>query len=411
MAPPTDGRSPLRRIAALAVIGALSAIAAPAASAAPLTLHVVNTRGVEQASLVSLTSVNCGGPCGTAGTDGNGRLDFDATAGDQVRVTRGALAPEGAGVAYTVPSPVPATPVTIELPALPGTVAPGIDSAEAWLLTRVNEERAALGRSALALSSTLSRASDAYAQYLEATGQFSHTALADPGVRAVDQGWPVPGGSSVGEALALAPSKELALQGWMQSTPHWTLLMMDGLDSVGVGRAGQRWIMMPAACSIASATERCGLGSDPADVPPGSTSRPGPAPVGAPEPGAPGGGPGGAAPRAAHGTAAPRQDADRPDTRGQGERPPAGPGPPGTPARQAPPPPPRPPLPLRREAAPARPLDDHGALRGQRRLGRPALACADDPRALTDPPPAGGRENQPGGGSRERRLPRRASDR
>ena len=56
----------------------------------------------------------------------------------------------------------------------------------------------------------------------------------------------MPGGSSVGEALALAPSKEFALQGWQQSSPHWTLLMMDGLDSVGVGQAGGRWIMMPA---------------------------------------------------------------------------------------------------------------------------------------------------------------------
>ena len=81
----------------------------------------------------------------------------------------------------------------------------------------MNAERAALGRAPLTLSSTLSRAADAYAHYLSDNGQFSHTALADPGVRAVDQGWPVPGGSSVGEALALAPSKEFALQGWQQS--------------------------------------------------------------------------------------------------------------------------------------------------------------------------------------------------
>ena len=54
--------------------------------------------------------------------------------------------------------------------------------------------------------------------------------------------------------------------------------MMDGLDSVGVGRAGERWIMMPAHCSLASATERCGLGSDPAVVPPGSATGP-PAPA------------------------------------------------------------------------------------------------------------------------------------
>ena len=191
-------------------------------------------------------------------------------AGDSLSVTRGDLAPEGAGVGYTVPDPVPADPVTITVPALPGTVSPGIDAAEAWLLEHVNAERAALGRAPLTLSSTLSRASDAYAHYLAANGLFSHTALASPGVRAVDQGWPVPGGSSVGEALALAPSKEFALQGWQQSGPHWTLLMMDGLDSVGVGQAGGRWIMMPANCSIATATERCGLGSDPAVVPVGS---------------------------------------------------------------------------------------------------------------------------------------------
>ena len=172
--------------------------------------------------------------------------------GDTLSVTRGALAPEGAGIAYTVPSPVPSAPVTITLPALARTVAPGIDSAEGWLVQRVNAERAALGRAALTQSSTLSRAADAYAHYLESTGQFSHLALADPGVRAVDQGWPVPGGSAVGEALALAPSKELALDGWRNSAPHWTLLMMPGLDSVGVGRAGNRWIMMAANCGAAS---------------------------------------------------------------------------------------------------------------------------------------------------------------
>ena len=141
----------------------------------------------------------------------------------------------------------------------------------------MNAERAALGRAPLTLSSTLSRAADAYAHYLADNDLFSHTALADPGVRAVDQGWPVPGGSSVGEALALAPSKEFALQGWQQSAPHWTLLMMDGLDSVGVGQAGGRWIMMPANCAWRARTERCGLGSDPAVVPAGSRD-PGPAP-------------------------------------------------------------------------------------------------------------------------------------
>ena len=303
-----DGRPRLRRIAAaLAVTGAISAVAAPAATAAPLEVRVVNTRGVEQASLVSPSLAACGGSCGVTATDANGRITLDAAPGDTISATRGGLAPEGAGVGYTVPDPVPAAPVTITLPALPGTVAPGIDAAEGWLLEHVNAERAVLGRAPLTLSSTLSRAADAYAHYLADNGLFSHTALADPGTRAVDQGWPVPGGSSVGEALALAPSKEYALQGWQQSTGHWTLLMMDGLDSVGVGQAGGRWIMMPARCSLASATERCGLGADPAVVPPGSRE-PGPAPNGAP----------GNAP--APGAVAPRRPALRVSLRKRGRR-------------------------------------------------------------------------------------------
>ena len=182
MASPTDGRPLPRRIAAaLAIAGAISAVAVPAATAAPLTVRVVNTRGVEQASLVSPSLASCGGPCGLMGTDGNGRITLDVLPGDSLSVTRGDLAPEGAGVGYTVPDPVPADPVTITVPALPGTVSPGIDAAEAWLLEHVNAERAALGRAPLTLSSTLSRASDAYAHYLAANDLFSHTALAEPG--------------------------------------------------------------------------------------------------------------------------------------------------------------------------------------------------------------------------------------
>jgi uncharacterized protein YkwD len=247
----------------------VSATLASAAAAAPLSLQVVNERGTEQASIVSA-------PAGNYGTDGYGRLTLEASPGEVLAVTRGAAAPEGPGLAYTVPDPVPTAPVTITLEALPGAVTPAIDAAEAWLLDGVNAERAALGRAPLTLSSTLTRAADAYAHYLAEAGQFSHTALATPGVRAVDQGWPVPGGSAVGEALALAPSRELALQGWKGSLPHWTLLMMDGLDSVGVGQAGGRWVMMPADCGIAAAPERCGLGADPAVTPPGTTDRPPP---------------------------------------------------------------------------------------------------------------------------------------
>jgi uncharacterized protein YkwD len=274
MRTPKDGRPPLRPYAAaLALACAFGAAAAPAA-AAPLSLQVVNARGTAQAALVS-----------GMGTDGDGRLTLDVAPGQVVSVTRGAAAPEGSpGITYSVPSPVPAGPVTVTLPALPGTVAPGLDASERWLFERVNKERAAQGLAAFGLSSTLSRSADAYAHHLQATSQFSHYALADPGVRAVDQGWPVPGGSAVGETLALSPTKELTLEGWRNSPGHWGLLMAGGLDSVGVGRAGSYWVMMPALCQT-SAPARCGLGADPAVVPPGSSGSP------AATPGRPGGGP------------------------------------------------------------------------------------------------------------------------
>ncbi|MEA2333023.1 MAG: hypothetical protein QOH58_3161 [Thermoleophilaceae bacterium] len=234
------------------------AVAAPAAAAAPLSLQVVNERGIAQVSLVQLTGAACPAGC-TRLTNGYGRLALDVAPGDRVAVTRGSLAPEGAGVQYVVPPAVPATPVTFTLPTvLDATPASAHDADERWLLDRVNQERAALGRAPLQQAGPLNRASDAYARWLLANNKFDHTAYADPGVRAADQGWPVYGG--VGETLALAPSKETALALWKGSAPHWTLLMMDGLTVAGVGRAGNRWVMMPAACAPTDAPERCEVG-------------------------------------------------------------------------------------------------------------------------------------------------------
>ncbi len=266
-----EGRPQIRRFAAALTLScAVLAAAAGAASASPLSIRVVNARGVEQASLVGISASSCGGSCGILATDGRGVLTFEAQPGDQLAVGRGPAAPEGAGVPYVVPATVPTSPVTVTLPALPGVREPAVDAAERWMFDHVNAERASRGLSAFRLSSALTRAADAYAHYLEDTGQFSHTALADPGVRAVDQGWPSPGGNAVGETLALAPTKESALDGWKGSAPHWTLLMNGSLDSVGVARAGDRWIMMPALCAGLTAPERCGLDADPGVVPAGS---------------------------------------------------------------------------------------------------------------------------------------------
>jgi uncharacterized protein YkwD len=231
---------------------ALAALAA-AATAAPLTLQAVNTRGVEQASLVTSSS-------GLRYTNGHGGLVLDVAPGEQITVSRGDGAPEGTGVAYTVPSTVPAGPVTVTLPALLDAVSPAHDNMEAWLLARVNDARAALGRAPLRQSGSLNRAADAYAQHLFSTDQFSHFALATPGVRAVDQGWPIPGGDGVGEVLALAPSKESALELWMGSPDHWTLLMRPEANVTGVAQAGNRWVMSPSTCGPTDAPERCEIG-------------------------------------------------------------------------------------------------------------------------------------------------------
>jgi uncharacterized protein YkwD len=198
---------------------------------------------------------------GTHSTNGHGRVVLDVAPGQQISATRGAAAPEGVGgVSLTVPNPVPAASVRLTVPALPDAVTPAHDSMEAWMLDRVNDERAALGRAALRQSGSLNRAADVMARHLFATGQFSHYALYDPWVRGIDQGWPFPGGSGIGEVLALAPSKEAALILWKGSPGHWTLLMGPGANVTGVAHAGNIWVMTPSTCGVTDAPERCEIG-------------------------------------------------------------------------------------------------------------------------------------------------------
>jgi uncharacterized protein YkwD len=248
------------------------AAAAPAA-AAPLTLQAVNGRGVEQASLVDRAGQ-------TYATNGHGQILLDVAPGEQLLVRRGEGAPEGAGVPYTVPNPVPPGPVPVVLASLLMSTAPAHDAAEAWLLARVNELRAAHGLAPLQQSGPLNRASDGYARPLSDTGQFDHRALATPWVRAVDQGWPRPGGAGVGEVLAQAPSKETALSAWQGSPSHWNLLMGADKTVTGVGRVGRVWVMMPSNCAPTDAPERCEIGQSGAPAAPAPPPPPAAAPVG-----------------------------------------------------------------------------------------------------------------------------------
>jgi uncharacterized protein YkwD len=260
---------PRRRSSVAAAFAGLASLAvATGAAAAPMTVQVVNERGVEQVSRVTDSA-------GSRWTNGHGLVTLDVAPGEQVAATRGDAAPEGAaGVAYSVPNPVPAGPAGITLPALPDARDPAHDAAEAWLLAAVNGARAGLGLAPLQQSGPLNRAADVYARHLFANDVFSHTALSTPPVRALDQGWPVPGGSGIGEVLALAPSKESALGAWKGSSGHWTLLMSPVANVTGVAQAGNRWVMSPSTCAPTDAPERCEIGQSgvrpPASAPSGT---------------------------------------------------------------------------------------------------------------------------------------------
>ncbi len=223
------------------------------AAGAPLTVQVVNERGVEQGSRVTDAA-------GSRLTNGYGVVGLDVEPGEVISASRAAEAPEGAGgVSYSVPSPVPSL-VRIVVPALPDAVDPAHDATEAWLLAAVNGERAGLGLAPLQQSGSLNRASDVYARYLFETDTFSHTALFTASVRALDQGWPFAGGYGVGEVLALAQSKEAALEGWRGSSGHWALLMSPTANVTGVARFGNRYVMSPSICVATDAPQRCEIG-------------------------------------------------------------------------------------------------------------------------------------------------------
>lgn len=238
----------------VAAVASLVWLALPGGAAgAPLTVQVVNERGVEQGSRVTDAA-------GSRLTNGYGVVSLDVEPGEVISASRAAEAPEGAaGVSYSVPSPVPSL-ARIIVPALPDAVDPAHDATEAWLLAAVNGERAGLGLAPLQQSGSLNRAADVYARYLFETDTFSHTALFTASVRALDQGWPFAGGYGVGEVLALAQSKEAALEGWRGSAGHWGLLMSPTANVTGVARFGNRYVMSPSICVATDAPQRCEIG-------------------------------------------------------------------------------------------------------------------------------------------------------
>ncbi len=301
--------------------------------------------------------------------------------GDSLRVTRGPLAPEGAGVAYTVPNPVPAGPVTVTLQALAEhgrarhRLAPRPGSCE-----QVNAERASpRPRAAHAVEHADPRGRRLRPLPRVHTGSSATSRWPTPACAPWTRAGPCPAARPSARRSRWPRRRSSRSTGWKNSAPHWTLLMMDGLDSVGVARAGSRWIMMAADCGAAASPARCGLNGDPAARPPGSGS---PAP-----PTDEAGHRSGRRARSRASRCSVRRHGRRlvvgvRVTRGEGHV--TGGRAEGRAASAtAPPPPQGRPAPLRGAAAEARPLEGRDALRRLSRLGRPPPGRADRALALT----------------------------
>lgn len=128
-----------------------------------------------------------------------------------------------------------------------------LDPAERGIIERLNAERqivlgpgeAPLAR--LSVSSALTQAASDYADYLRATGQFSHNAGGTTTLeRALVAGWtPAPGANlSVAEDLFEGPSAEAAYSAWKASATHAAVLFHPDAYWVGVGRSANTWVLL-----------------------------------------------------------------------------------------------------------------------------------------------------------------------
>ena len=170
---------------------------------------------------------------------------FDTTSCGRLRASASGVLSAAAIALCAVTSPASALADKAELRPL--------DPAERGLIARLNDERqvipgpggAALPR--LAISSALTQAASDYADYLHVTGQFSHHAGGtDVADRAFNAGWtPAPGARlTVAEDLFEGESAEAAYSAWKASPPHAAVLFHPDAHWVGVGRSGNKWVLL-----------------------------------------------------------------------------------------------------------------------------------------------------------------------
>jgi hypothetical protein len=256
----------------LPLAGLLAALAAPligasSAAAGQTTFHLINERGIAQYGAVVRASDGA-----FLATDGAGKVTATVSSGDLLRFTRDpqppsfCSPPEGAGVAYTVPSPAAAT-ATITLPNATGpSFHPELSSAERWVVGRINQLRTARGAPPLMISNTLDRAADASAH--DAAGIKASSGRypwppAHCDVIAQDWGWPT--NTGVGAEDASTTSAAAALAHWTDSSVRGQLTFDPSNTAVGIGDGSGAWVMEIGSCPPGPDVSRCELTSDTGD--------------------------------------------------------------------------------------------------------------------------------------------------
>ncbi|KAI3631261.1 hypothetical protein MIR68_010751 [Amoeboaphelidium protococcarum] len=142
------------------------------------------------------------------------------------------------------------------------------------LLQLVNAERAAKGAQPLCFNDKLNQIAQQHAQELNAAGSLSHegadgtdlpTRLKQAGMRL----------TSAGENLAKCSQPQDAIYGWTKSPSHYSAMTDPRQFLTGIGRSGDRWVMLYAAAR----DEKCSSGqSAPAAADPPAPSNPPPPP-------------------------------------------------------------------------------------------------------------------------------------
>jgi len=110
-----------------------------------------------------------------------------------------------------------------------------LEKTRAELLRLHNQERKSEDLKPLRMNAELTKAAQAYAEYLAESGAFSHTAKGTPRSRIKDAGYAAKAG---GENIAIGqPTAAAVIKNWLESETHKDNILSDEFTEVGFGIA------------------------------------------------------------------------------------------------------------------------------------------------------------------------------